>query len=119
MTCIVCTTTIQLNDWGTELLFPITECKLVNGVLTRLAVDLTNATGIEIRFLREDNTVLTVVGIIYTEDEFTPEDGIIQYITIEGDANVIGKWQVQATITFPTGEFNTDVDATIKVLDNI
>ena len=115
-----CTDELHLGDYGTELLFPITECKEINGIKTKVAVDIRTADPIEIRFKKEDETVLPVVGTIYTGGELGDgRDGIIEYITQVGDIDVLGKWQVQATLTFPSGEFNTNIDKTIKVLENI
>jgi len=111
-----CRDELHLDDWGTELLFPITEC--IDGVSS--AVDITNASALEVRFKKFDGTVLPVVGTIYTGGELGDgRDGIIEYITEEGDIDVLGKWHVQATVTFITGEYNSSINKTIKVLDNI
>ena len=111
-----CISSIHIGDVGTSLEFEITDC--IDG--SPYPVDLTSNTGIAIRFLKPDNTTLDVTGLIYTGGtNGDATDGIVQYVTQPGDINVIGKWKVQVTISFATGIFNSNIDKTIKVLDNL
>lgn len=113
---MACSDEIHLNDVGTSLEFEITECD--GGVST--PVDITAATVIEIKFVKKDGTPLEVLGSIYTDGpNGDGTDGIVQYITLDGDIDVLGRWEAQVIITFPTGKYYSSVDKSIKVIDNL
>jgi len=113
---MACVDELHLNDEGTRLLFYMTEC--IDGIST--IVDLSGYVDINIRFKKTDNTILDVVGAIYAGgDNGNETDGIVEYITQAGDIDVLGKWQSQVTVTFLNGIFNSSVDKTLKVVDNL
>lgn len=119
---MACVDTLQLNDVGTSLEFSITEC--ISG--TETIVDITTVTSIDIRFDRnsdeypDSSPILDVTGVIFTGGtNGNGTDGIVQYITQSGDVSLLGKWKVQVKLTFPTGIFSSNIDKTIKVLDNL
>lgn len=113
---MACRDELHLGDVGTSIEILINEC--VNGVTT--IVDLSTASLINIRFRKFDGTILDVIGSVYQGGENgNGTDGIVQYITVPGDIDVLGKWSMQVKITFPTGEFNSSIDKTIKVIDNL
>ncbi len=114
---MACRDELHLGDVGTSLEFEILEC--IDGTAT--IVDITANTGIRIRFFKvKDKTILDVIGTIYTDGpNGDGSDGIVQYITEAGDIDTLGKWQAQVTLTFPTGIFNSSIDKTIKVIENL
>lgn len=113
---MACIDELHLGDEGTLLLFEMLECE--DGTAT--IVDLTSAVSINIRFKKTDNNILDVTGSVYTGGtNGNGTDGIVQYITQAGDIDVLGKWKAQVTIVFPTGTFNSSIDKSIKVIDNL
>lgn len=113
---MACIDELHLNDDGTLILIYMTEC--ANGVST--IVDLTGVVSINIRFEKKDGSILDVIGSVYTGgDNGDATDGIVQYITQPGDIDVLGKWKMQATVEFPNGVFNSSIDNSIKVIDNL
>ena len=98
---------IHKNDVGT--LFKITIKNEDNEV-----VDISSATVKKI-ILRSS------IGIAkeFTADFLTDgTDGIITYITIDGNLNVIGEWQMQAFVTISSGSWNSDI-TNFTVYDNL
>lgn len=95
---------LPVYDKGTSIEFEIRDCggkPDAEGILPIL--NLTGNTGILIVFLKPDETetVITRPGVIYaggTNGDAT--DGIVQYITLGDEIDVIGTWKLEAVVTF-------------------
>lgn len=98
---------IHKGDIGTVL-----EVTLKNGASI---VDISGATTKEIKLKKPiTGTVLTKPGIFTTDGT----DGKIRYITISGDLDEIGVWQVQAHVVLSTGDWHSDIK-NMSVFDNV
>ena len=93
-------TQVHLNDIGT--IFKLT---LKDGVVI---VDLSSATTKEIIFKKPDNTFVTQTAR-FLDGTGDGTDGIIEYVSISGDLNVVGNWVLQAhvVLTSPVGEWRS------------
>lgn len=85
-------TTIQQNQIGMPIQVAITDS------LTGLARDLTGAT-ITYVFLSPVNVRTTKTGSIVGN----PTNGVVVYLTQEGDLNFVGSWQFQIEIFYSSG----------------
>lgn len=72
-------------------------------------VDLSGATTKEIIFKKSDGSFVTQVAAFFTDGT----DGIIQYITIADDLDLVGGWCIQGHVVLPTGEWKTNIDTFI------
>ena len=90
---------LQKNDVGTYLRMVIRD---EDGQ----AVDLTTATTVQEKIYKPATTPTTMVKDAVVEDAV---GGIIYYITVSGDLDVAGLYQIQAYIEMPawTGHSNT------------
>lgn len=86
---------LHLNDIGTRILITIKE--------GASAVDISTATVMEFDFKKKDGTNLTVDA----EWETDGTDGIMEYVTIEGDIDQLGKWSVQPYLELPNWQGHT------------
>jgi hypothetical protein len=70
-----------------------------------VAVDLTTATSVSLRFKKPDGNVFDRDGDISS----APDDGLVEYVTVAGDIDQDGVWQLQATVemggTYPSDIF--------------
>jgi hypothetical protein len=96
----------QLNDIGTKFLLTIQD--------TGTAVDLSTTTAKTIKFRKPSGTVLTKTASFNTDGV----DGKIYYTSVSGDLNEVGRWTVQAVLTFGTLVYSSDV-GTFLVGDNL
>lgn len=69
------------------------------GVVT--AKDISGASGLTMKFVKPDGTVVAHVAEFVTNGE----DGLVQYVTQEDDLDVAGRWQVEAEISYAGGGF--------------
>lgn len=81
---------IRQNDVGTKIRLEVIENDAV--------VDISTATGMQIVFLRPDNTKVTKTATLATDGK----DGLMQYTTIAGDMEQAGFWQAQGSLTIGT-----------------
>ena len=113
---MACIDSLHLYDYGTSILFYVTEC--IDGVES--PIDLTTATSLTIRFTKPDGTNLDVAGSIYTGGtNGDATDGIVEYITQDGDIDQTGKWKGQVTVTTPVGKYYSTIVKGITVKDNL
>lgn len=107
-----CANEIRLNDIGTKFQFTIYEC--IDGVDT--IVDISTADNIEIIFKGPDDIPVTKIGVLTTDGT----DGKVHYITITGDIDQLGKWEVQAKVnmTVGTAEFWSSI-INFRVVENL
>lgn len=77
-------------------------------------VDVSNVDSKVIYLQKPDGTNLAKTASFYTNGT----DGIIQYVSQDGDLDQGGTWQIQAKIDFGTDIFNTSIEK-FKVLRNL
>jgi len=99
---------IHLNDIGTTFRLKIVESN------TTTALDISGATDLRIKFEKPDRTTVTQLA------EFTTDgiDGYIEYVTVDGDLDIEGKWRVQGIIS-NTVFTNSSQIRRFKVVGNI
>lgn len=98
---------IRLGDIGTVFEITIQD----NGTV----VDISEATTQEIIFKKPDVDTVVVKATSFVTDG---SDGKIKYTVASGDLDVIGKWQIQARIVLPGGEWKSDI-VEFQVLPNL
>lgn len=84
----------HLGSVGVEILLTLTDCANDIGL-----VDLTDATLIQFTFRRNAATAFTRTAAVRGD----PTNGQAYYVTVDGDFEVHGPWQVQATVTMNDG----------------
>lgn len=77
-------------------------------------VDLTGATTVEFVFRKPDWVGITKTATIYG----AATDGVLRYVSADGDFDDVGEWRWQAHVVFPSSEFWSDI-ADLEVLPNI
>lgn len=97
---------IHVGDIGTILRVTITD--------DDTAVDISTATTKTIFLKKPDDTKLTKTAVFYSDGS----DGIIQYVTIDGDLDAAGWWKIQAYVKMGTNEWYTNWEA-FEVHDNL
>jgi len=97
---------IHKNDVGT-----VFELTVKDGSST---VNLSSATKKQIIFSKPDATTSTKTASFKTDGT----DGILSYVTVAGDLDQSGDWQVQAYVEITSGKWHSDV-ATFTVYDNL
>ncbi len=100
-------THIHVGDVGTAL-----RVKVVDQ--DDNVVDVSTATTKQIILRGPDKVDRVFDASLYTDGT----DGIIVYVTDDGDLNVPGRWRIQAFIAIGGGSWHTD-DAVFKVKANI
>ena len=90
---------IRVGDIGTA--FRLTIVDEVEDV-----VNISAATTLEIRFNKPDGTSVDQAAAFRTDGT----DGVIEYVTVSGDLDMPGKWQIQAYIVTPVGEWRSEVE---------
>jgi hypothetical protein len=97
---------VHLNDIGT--VFRVT---LYDG---EDLLDCSAALDIKIIFQKANGTRVEKDAVFMTDGT----DGIIQYVAVDGDINVIGNWKIQGYIQLPSGKWKSNVEK-FKVYANI
>ena len=97
---------IHKNDVGTIFTITIYDDTSV--------VDISTATNKQLYFRKPDGTTATVSGTFLTNGS----DGKLTYTFGSGELDVDGRWRMQAYLTFPSGNWYSDI-TTFKVYDNI
>jgi hypothetical protein len=77
-------------------------------------VDLSSTTNIDFIFRKPDKSIVTRTASLYTDGV----DGIVQYVMQEGDLDLKGSWKMQAELTFPEGQWWSDI-IQFKVYPNL
>lgn len=114
---MACVDQLHINDVGTSLEFLMKECE-ADG--TSSVVNITDSTARTVRFQKPDGTTFDRAGVIFTGGtNGDGTDGIVQYITVANDIDTIGRWKMQAIISFPDGSTFHSSIVQIKVLDNL
>lgn len=97
---------IHLNDIGTN--FEITI--LNDGVV----VDISSATTKEIKFKKSNGSTFTQSVSFVTDGT----DGKIKYLSVDGDLDLIGIWQIQARVVLSSGTWSSETEE-FEVFANI
>lgn len=115
---MACVDELHVGDIGTSIELEITECDSTG----TSAVDITTADSLTVRFQKvaPTYTVIERIGTIYTGGtNGDGTDGIVQYITVAGDIDQVGKWKIQAIVDFPVGsKFHSSI-VKMSVKDNL
>lgn len=98
---------VHVNDTNTR--FKITLVDESNNL-----VDLSDASLLEIKFFKPDNTVVVVTANLFTDGT----DGTIYYDTGAGDLDTPGVWKYQAHLILPTGEKHSSI-LSVRVKENL
>ncbi len=98
---------IRIGDVGT-----VFRLKIVDEVED--VVNISSATDMVVRFNKPDEVAVDKVGTFTTDGA----DGYMQYVAVDGDLDVPGKWRIQAIITTPLGEWSSEIE-TFWVKENL
>lgn len=98
---------IHFNDIGTE--FKVT---LKDG--DAAVVDVSTALMMSIVFKAPSGATKEMVAEFDTDGT----DGVIKYITEDGDLDELGTWRIQAVIDLPSGTWHSDIEK-FKVYANL
>jgi hypothetical protein len=92
--------TVRLGDIGT--IFQATLVDADDGS----AIDVSLATTQEFIYKKPDDTKVTKTTVFASGGT----DGVIRYVTVLDDLDLIGVWQLQAHIITPSGEWHSETD---------
>ena len=98
---------IHLNDIGTQFKVTVKDEDSV-------VVDLSSASTLQLIFQKPSGDKLTTTASLINDGT----DGLIQYITVSGDIDECGIWQMQARVVIGTKDFKTDIGS-FKVYRNL
>ena len=101
----------HVNDIGT--IFRVTVYDTTSAGGTTVA-DISGATTKKFTFKSPDGTTFEKTAV-FTSDG---TDGNIQYLSVDGDLNVAGTWNLQAYVATGAGTWSTSV-GTFKVHENL
>lgn len=101
----------QVNDIGT--VFRVTVYDTTSTGSTTIA-DISDATVLKFIFRRPNDTTFER-SASFTNDG---TDGVVEYITVDGDLNQAGSWMLQAYVETPSGKWRTNT-ACFKVQENL
>jgi hypothetical protein len=97
----------HVNNTGTDFQVTIKDC---NGS----ALDISDATTTTIIFKKPSGTNLTKTASFVTDGT----DGLLRYVSVDGDIDEIGTWKIQASVTTPAGTWTSSFES-FKVYRNI
>ena len=101
---------IHLNEIGTIFEVTLKDDDLILDVSTA-----TNAGDKQLVFKKPSGIVITQEAVFKTDGS----DGIIQYVSIDGDLDELLVWQIQAKVTIPgLGTWSSDISK-FKVYENL
>ena len=89
---------IHKDDEGTQLRVQITE--------SDVAVDVSSAQSITFIIQKPDGTVITKAGSNVTDGT----DGWVRYVTVDGDINQQGWYELEVHVQFLSTEYYTDIE---------
>lgn len=101
----------HVNDIGT--IFRVTVYDTTSTGGTTVA-DISTASTKKFIFNRPDGTTFEKIAVFTTDGS----DGNIQYLSVDGDLNVAGTWNLQAYVATGAGTWSTSV-GTFKVHENL
>ena len=101
----------QVNDIGTT--FRVTVYDSTSTGDSTVA-DISTATTKQMIFSKPDGTTLTKTAVFGTDGS----NGVVEYVSVDGDLNMAGTWHLQVYVVTPAGEWRTDVGH-FRVYDNL
>ena len=101
---------LHYNDIGTAFQVTIKDC--VSGTATTL--DISSASTTELILKSPSGVSKTKTATFATDGT----DGVIEYVTVDGDLDEIGTWRLQAKIVIGSSTWRTDV-GTFRVFENL
>lgn len=69
------------------------------------AQDISTATTKQLIFKKPDGTLLPKTATFFTDGT----DGKLQYTSVSGDFNVVGRWQIEPYVITPAGEWHGSI----------
>lgn len=97
-------TTPKVGDVGTSIEITVVEWDDALGDYK--IVDVSRASLVLIKWRKPDNSpVVTKIGEFVTDGT----DGKVRYVTLPGDIDQAGPWQVEAEIYMDGGQWSTDI----------
>ena len=88
---------IHVNDIGTQFVITVQDGDDI--------IDVSEASTKQLIFYKPDKSVLTKNASFYNDGE----DGIISYITVDGDLDQDGIWQLQGYLVIGSASWYTDI----------
>lgn len=71
-----------------------------------VALDISAATAMTIKFEKTDGTVVAKTAVFTTDGS----DGLIRYVTVAGDLDQPGLWRLQGHVTLPSWSGSSTMD---------
>ena len=88
---------VHKGDVGTPIVLELISNK------TNLVIDVSGSTAISFLFEKPSGDTMLRVGSLYTDGT----DGMIEYVTVDGDVDEEGKWEAEGYVVTPTRKFFT------------
>jgi hypothetical protein len=101
----------HVNDIGSIFRTSITE--------DGQPVDLTTATVMKIKFEKKNRETFEVDAVLTLDEDSNPVPGKMEYITVDGDLDIKGKWKVQGYVELAGGWKGHSAIGTFIVSSNI
>jgi hypothetical protein len=98
---------IHLGDTGTEFRITVVDCN-------SSAVDVSAATSKKI-YLKSPSGTTTEKDADFVTDG---SDGLVKYVTVDGDLSEVGTWKIQAKVVALNGSWKTELKS-FKVHRNL
>jgi len=99
---------IHYGDIGTPLRVTLKSSQ------TDVAIDISDATTLQIILQKPDGTILTKDASFVTDGT----DGQLQYVIQNGDLNMVGDWQLQVYYVNSSGSWKSNM-AKFRVWENL
>ena len=101
----------HVNDIGTVFRVTVYDTSSTG---TSTVADISSASTKKIIFKRPDGTTFEKVAVFTN----TGTDGKIEYVSVDGDLDIAGRWRLQAYVATSAGTWRTDV-GDFKVFENL
>lgn len=88
---------IHVNDIGTAFDITLYDNDEV--------VDISNPVSLIINFIKKDGSCMPKTAVLKTDGT----DGVLRYITVDGDLDQEGSWSLQAIVELATGKWSSDI----------
>ena len=99
---------IHYNDVGSPLRVTLSDSQ------TGAVVDISDAVTLQIILQKPDGTTLTKTAVFVTDGT----NGQLQYVTVDGDLNAVGNWQLQVYYVGASGSWKSNM-AKFRVWENL
>ena len=103
---MACVGELFIGDTGTSIEVLVKECNDKLDPPVEELVDISDATGLQIKFIKPDGSAL-----IKTEPDVKlltdGTDSLFHYLTLQSDLDQSGNWKAQGKVTMPSGTWYT------------